>query len=202
MDKVELTKVVSGLHNPGSPEVIVTPENVIVADKPVAKVFNGTLTGGIELDHANVMLDDPLVIAFDARTTGAAITAVLDAVAKPGMHLTLLARVVHETVGQSAEYGMRDNERADAPNINLHHDKAELTANDGTRQVIEMRPADPIDESVELGMAVSAWKDAHAAADLDTMTLTLFRDATAADLLIASDSLREKFPRFVIVRPR
>jgi hypothetical protein len=206
MDKVELPKIVSGLRNPGAPEVIVTPDSVVVADKVVAKVANGALAEPIKLDPARVTLDSPLVIAFDQRTTGAAVIAVLDAVGQSSAHLTLLGRVVHETVGLPADYGSRANERADALNVDLHHDKAELNARDGTRTALVMKPDDPIDESVKLGMAVGDWKDAHAGSSVDpqtlTLTLTLYPDTTAADLLMAIESLREQLPRFVIVPPR
>ena len=51
-------------------------------------------------------------------------------------------------------------------------------------------------------MAVSNYKSAHGDATDDTLTLTLYPDTTAADLIIAIESLHEQYPHVVIVRPR
>jgi len=146
---IELPKLTSGTANPPAPNVIVTTDSVVVANRVMATIANDTIADTGKLEVLKDEITPPLVFAFDKRTTGATVIAVLDAMVKR----------------------------------------------------LGLKAADPIDESVTLTMAVSRYKSAHGDATDDTLTLTLYPDATAADLIMAVESTREQYPHLVIVAP-
>ena len=203
---IELPKLTSGTANPPAPNVIVTIDSVVVSNRVMATIANGALADTGKLEVLKDEITPPLVFAFDKRTTGATVIAVLDTMVMPGEDLMMLGLVTGEPSSQTIEFRVTGTapgalETNLSPNLELHHEEAVLTAKDGTDKRLGLKAADPIDESVTLTMAVSRYKSAHGDATDDTLTLTLYPDATAADLIMAVESTREQYPHLVIVAP-